>query len=308
MSIVNRPAIVIKAEATIDLHELATQINEAHASSEATLRDSVRHARSCGEMLIQARHRVKRDWLAWLKKNITLSPSTVQRYMRLARRWDEVVAACKDPGQLTFAQAIDLLARGRPRTAGRPALAENTEAIAESYMVADSGLRDIAEHLDTAVALLSDQFSAWAVFEFPTSKAPLDAYLAASKANDPVLAWVSRKPDPDDVEVPGDFSYSTLAASASGVLRRLARAIADGIVSIIASMNDIGSRLARLCPATMGGSSGKRGWRRSSIWTGQPQSASSGRHRSLCPSQWNRPSIIPARRMTPSNGCSSSRR
>ncbi len=68
------------------LDELATQINDEHRLAEDAARSAVDHALRAGELLIEAKGRMKHgEWLPWLEQHCEASPRTVQRYIQVAR-------------------------------------------------------------------------------------------------------------------------------------------------------------------------------------------------------------------------------
>src|SRR4051812_18212064 len=78
--------------ADVPLPELADLINEAHERVEGAIRSGLEFARQAGELLQQAKAQVPHGrWTAWIENNCQISLRTAQGYMRLARRWDELV-------------------------------------------------------------------------------------------------------------------------------------------------------------------------------------------------------------------------
>jgi hypothetical protein len=70
------------------LSDLAEQINAAHAEVLAAVRTSLLHARTAGDLLLQAKARCQHgQWLPWLAGNVQFSERTAQAYMRVAKRW-----------------------------------------------------------------------------------------------------------------------------------------------------------------------------------------------------------------------------
>jgi hypothetical protein len=97
-------------EAAASLAELAGQINSEHGHVVDAVRDGLEHARKAGVLLLQAKSRVPQgNWLAWVRANCTATPRSVQRYIRLAERWDEIVA--RGGERFGIAGALKLLTR-----------------------------------------------------------------------------------------------------------------------------------------------------------------------------------------------------
>jgi hypothetical protein len=94
-----------------DLAHLAERINAAHAAAETALRAGLDHARTAGELLVQAKAQLGHgQWLPWLERNVCFSLRTAQAYMRVARRWQELEAKAQALALLTFEQGLELLA------------------------------------------------------------------------------------------------------------------------------------------------------------------------------------------------------
>jgi len=74
---------------TSTLDDLAARIRAEHEAFISTLRSSLEHAISAGEMLIEAKARLKHgQWLPWLKD--VMPERTASHYMRLARSKNEI--------------------------------------------------------------------------------------------------------------------------------------------------------------------------------------------------------------------------
>lgn len=73
-----------------NLDELARQINQAHARFERGVRTSLSAAVEAGGLLAEAKVWIKHGlWLAWISENLSFSPRTAQKYMRLAAKAPE---------------------------------------------------------------------------------------------------------------------------------------------------------------------------------------------------------------------------
>jgi hypothetical protein len=98
-----------------DLDELAGQINREHEKVETALRTGLKHARAAGDLLLLAKKQLAHGkWLPWLKANVAFSERAAQSYMRIADRWDELTAKSAPGADLTYKQALALLAESGP--------------------------------------------------------------------------------------------------------------------------------------------------------------------------------------------------
>jgi hypothetical protein len=94
------------------LADLAAMINEEHRQAEAALREGLAHAKAAGDLLLQAKAQCPHgSWLPWLKANVNFSERTAQNYIRVAKRWDELVGSNpQHVADLTYRDAINVLA------------------------------------------------------------------------------------------------------------------------------------------------------------------------------------------------------
>ncbi len=98
-----------------DVDGLAKRIQAAHSAFEAAHRMCLDRARECGQLLIAAKALHKHGgWLAWLKANFPFTPRTAQHYIKIAQRWDDVVAKCETVSYLTLRMAIESLKERPP--------------------------------------------------------------------------------------------------------------------------------------------------------------------------------------------------
>src|SRR5262245_5139507 len=68
------------------LADLAARIKAEHTAVADSLNESVKHAIAAGELLLEAKEKVKHgQWLPWLRDNCSLSKPTAQLYMRVAK-------------------------------------------------------------------------------------------------------------------------------------------------------------------------------------------------------------------------------
>jgi hypothetical protein len=70
------------------LPKLAVKIRTEHAACERDARSAVEHAIRCGELLAEAKGKVKhREWLPWLAENFPATQQTANGYMRIASNY-----------------------------------------------------------------------------------------------------------------------------------------------------------------------------------------------------------------------------
>jgi hypothetical protein len=74
------------------------------------LRSGLQHARQAGELLLEAKAKVKHgEWLPWLRNNCQIPERTAQAYRRIAAKWDRIEKSAT-VAALTFREADKLLA------------------------------------------------------------------------------------------------------------------------------------------------------------------------------------------------------
>lgn len=100
----------VRDEQQGELKELAAKIRKGHQQVLEALRTGVEQARLTGNFLIRAKDLVpKGEWTVWVKKNCSFTMQEAQRYMRLARGWQELKDAGNDPEEMTLTEALSLL-------------------------------------------------------------------------------------------------------------------------------------------------------------------------------------------------------
>jgi hypothetical protein len=93
------------------LTDLAHRIKAEHEAVSDALKESVRHAITAGELLIEAKQQLKHgQWLPWLKDHCAISERTAQLYMRCARNRDAIEANTQRVADLTLNEAAAMLA------------------------------------------------------------------------------------------------------------------------------------------------------------------------------------------------------
>jgi len=113
------------------LTELAQKIRTGHGQVLGLLKKTAVIARELGQNLIEAKKLVKSGrWGSWLDEHCHLTDRQAQKYMRLARRWDDLAAVeGYDPATASIEDNLALLAsldgallpNGRPAKKGSPA-------------------------------------------------------------------------------------------------------------------------------------------------------------------------------------------
>lgn len=95
------------------LDQLAVEIKHEHEAVEASIRDSLMHAKVAGEKLIEVKDRLQRgEWMPWVEAHCGCSHSTALLYVNVARRWDELVNS-QPVENLTLHKAAEALAEMR---------------------------------------------------------------------------------------------------------------------------------------------------------------------------------------------------
>lgn len=106
---------------TVDpsLEALATSINSEHDEVMGTVRRGLQHARRAGLSLMLAKEKVAHgQWGEWVNQNLTFSERTVQGYMQIARKWDElqgiILQKAQDPADIGLEKALRFIAGPKP--------------------------------------------------------------------------------------------------------------------------------------------------------------------------------------------------
>ncbi len=96
---------------TADLTTLADRVNAEHRACEEALKTGLRHAMAAGELLLEAKGRVKHgDWGAWTRDNFEGSTRTAQAYMKVARELPSLEdAEAQRVADLSFRDALKVL-------------------------------------------------------------------------------------------------------------------------------------------------------------------------------------------------------
>jgi Protein of unknown function (DUF3102) len=111
------PAPTLELSNVVDesarLDQLAAEIKQEHEAVEASIRESLLHAKAAGEKLLEAKDRLQRgEWMPWVEAHCGFSHSTALLYVNVARRWDELVNS-QPVENLTLHKAATVLAELR---------------------------------------------------------------------------------------------------------------------------------------------------------------------------------------------------
>jgi hypothetical protein len=107
--ITDPPAAVAQTEAS--LADLAKQITSAHTDALAAARTSLEHARKAGQLLLQAKARLAHGkFMGWVEANCPFSQRTANGYMRVADRWEDLLARGPGGNPAGVREALEVLA------------------------------------------------------------------------------------------------------------------------------------------------------------------------------------------------------
>lgn len=95
------------------LDTLAREIKEAHDAAATAMRESLRHARRAGELLIEVKDQLPHgEFGPWIDAHCGFGWRTANLYMRIAREWEKLVAENSQRiANLTLGETMDLLTR-----------------------------------------------------------------------------------------------------------------------------------------------------------------------------------------------------
>ncbi len=93
----------------LTLDQLAVEIKREYEAAEASIRDSLMHAKAVGEMLMEVKDRLKHgEWMPWVQAHCQFSHSTALLYFNVALRWNEL-SNSQRVENLSLRQAADIL-------------------------------------------------------------------------------------------------------------------------------------------------------------------------------------------------------
>jgi DUF3102 family protein len=118
-----------------DLADIAARVREAHAKFVDALRGGMVRAIEAGELLIQAKAKLKHgEWLPWLADQCGVPERSAQLYMRVARHRDTYLdAKSAKVSDLGIGQAMRLLAKPKPKQYVTIKTVSQTRQIAVPY-------------------------------------------------------------------------------------------------------------------------------------------------------------------------------
>jgi hypothetical protein len=162
----NGHAALTKSKATtnaVPLSALATIINDEYAAAEEDQMSAVSHYLRVGQVLIEAKARVKHgEWMPWKKRNLTFSADTAEIYMRLARNSERVRNSGSLREALTMLRQAVQPTRGRelPLVAVSPSGDEAEQELREAWAMANEGYGMVEDLL-----CAEDVVSVWKVVQ-----------------------------------------------------------------------------------------------------------------------------------------------
>lgn len=81
-----------EAAPELDLEQIAAAIRREHEAAGIKVRESLEHARACGELLMLAKAEVGHgQFMKWVAVNCPFSQDTADLYMRVARNWSRLL-------------------------------------------------------------------------------------------------------------------------------------------------------------------------------------------------------------------------
>src|SRR5688572_24644980 len=95
---------------TAECSSLAERINAEHELAAGKAREAIEHARRAGEYLQQAKAAVGHgNWMSWLSTNCPhIHERKAERYMALAKGWNDILAKSDNVSDLTVSGALQL--------------------------------------------------------------------------------------------------------------------------------------------------------------------------------------------------------
>lgn len=114
------------------IEELAQLANELHSEVESHLRTGLLKAKRCGEVLIEAKSKVKHgEWMTWITNNFHASHQTACAYIRIAKHWQRLEPLIEKPDVFgaieTIDHALKLISKYKPSTMTSQAEPVHTE-------------------------------------------------------------------------------------------------------------------------------------------------------------------------------------
>jgi hypothetical protein len=131
-------------EEALSLDALAARIKAEHDAVREHAGLVARRARAAGELLLQAKQKLKKHgrWLQWLATNCSLSERTAQVYMRIAKYALAHPERADEFDLLTFRGMLAAIAAAKSATAAYLKIVENAKAIPEAASAVITECRD----------------------------------------------------------------------------------------------------------------------------------------------------------------------
>jgi phage N-6-adenine-methyltransferase len=87
--VTDKECIVVTEQSTLTV--IADQINDAAHRAESSARESLRHAKQAGELLLRVKAELPHgEFTGWVESQCEFSPRTARRFMKLADQWEEL--------------------------------------------------------------------------------------------------------------------------------------------------------------------------------------------------------------------------
>jgi hypothetical protein len=116
-----------------DLQHLAQKINAAHRRAEAAGWQALEHARTTGQLLLEAKAKLPGEWERWVETHAEFSIRTAQYYIKVCEHWPEL----KTQRVASFRQAIAYLTEPRPSPEVSVAITDVPEEETHALVEAD---------------------------------------------------------------------------------------------------------------------------------------------------------------------------
>jgi hypothetical protein len=145
---------ITRSNSRADLRE---RLKTEHAAIVDSLKNSLSHAMAAGDMLLEARARLKHgQWLPWIE-SCDLSERTAQRYMRLARNRAVIEAKSDTVSDLGIKGALAMLAVSRESEDPTVLLADNASDLAFDWWdVFDEAARERKKAREVKEAIIAE--------------------------------------------------------------------------------------------------------------------------------------------------------
>jgi hypothetical protein len=107
---INLPSGLLRVDPADPLNLLAVQIRQEAAGVQQAAEKGLGHARTCGELLTQAKAALGHGkWEGWVKENSGIKPRTARLYMQIFEHWNTIKTKGAAVAELTINGAVALL-------------------------------------------------------------------------------------------------------------------------------------------------------------------------------------------------------